>query len=114
MEITIAGIPLGSTPEAGNRISIKYSEENIEYVDLPKGADCHKVVDAMYNIEQHATKLLRAALGSIANVVELIEDDTGGLGFSHPEAVQKLSDIVVTIAENLPKLPSENEQRKRR
>ncbi len=115
MEITLAKltgtfVPFGFgdlTPRDGYRIAIKYSEENIDYVDLPKNADCHAVIDAMQSIEQHATKLLRATLGSVASVVELIEDDTGGFGFSHPEAAQKLSDIVVTIAANLPKLPKQ-------
>ena len=44
MEITLRRI------ENGHRIVIEYTKGDVDHLDLPKGVNCHDVIDAMYRL----------------------------------------------------------------
>lgn len=90
MEITLANI------ENGYRITIKHSEDDIHYLDLPEDANCHNVIDAMYRIPEHA---LKHCLSEVAKVVEMLEGKDSF--YENTDAHDALNELVVYIAGQL-------------
>jgi len=92
MEITLGNI------ENGYRITIKHSEDDIDHLDLPKNANCHNVIDAMYRTSE---RQLKHCLSEITDIIELVEDLDDFDGLAVKEAVDKLNELVVYIAGQL-------------
>ena len=94
MEITLGNI------ENGYRITIKHSEGDIDHLDLPKNANCHDVIDAMYRTSE---RQLNHCLSEIAEIIEILEagDHTDLYNKRHKEAHDKLNELVVYITGQL-------------
>ncbi|MCK4696934.1 MAG: hypothetical protein KAT53_01365 [Dehalococcoidia bacterium] len=94
MEITLGNI------ENGYRITIKHSEDDIDHLDLPKNANCHNVIDAMYRTSE---RQLKHCLSEITDIIEILEagSHTDFYNKMYADAHSKLNELVVYIAGQL-------------